>query len=89
MITEIIFLTILLEIITSLGRIFFGSMKEKYNKAKYKIRIHHGYIGLIFILIYFLNSENLFLILGISLFLSDFFHHFLILPLWIKRTEFP
>lgn len=91
MIIEIIFLTIVFEIIIILGRLYFSSAKEIYknNKFKYKIRIHHGYIGLIFILIFFLTPIKILLILGIPLLASDFIHHFIVLPLLIKKTEFP
>lgn len=89
MITEIILLTAIIEIITILARIFFGSAKKNYKKSKFKIRIHHGYVGLIFILVYFLIKIEILFILGLALLISDIIHHFIILPLWIRRTEFP
>lgn len=91
MINEIILLTIIIEITTISGRIFFGSARENYKKSKfrYKIRIHHGYFGLILIGIYFLIRSDILLIIGLALLISDVIHHFIILPLWIKRTEFP
>ncbi|MEK9167042.1 MAG: hypothetical protein AAB836_01945 [Patescibacteria group bacterium] len=87
MILKVIVLTLIIESATILGRFFFGSIKEKYKKIKspYKIRIHHGYIGLVMMLI---QNETV-LILGTALFFSDLIHHFLVLPLWVGRTEFP
>lgn len=87
MLIEIIILTLIIEIFTIIGRILFGSMKEKYKKSK--LRIHHGYPGIILILINFFYPIELIFILGISLVLSDIIHHFFVLPIWVKKTEFP
>jgi hypothetical protein len=67
-----------------------GSKKEKHAINPPKIRIHHGYVGLFLLLIasLFYPYESLF-ILGWVLFLSDAIHHFVVLPVWVKRTEFP
>lgn len=91
MLKEIIIFTLIIEIFLIIGRFLFGSMRERYKriKFKYKIRIHHGYIGIILILVYFLYPLELIFIIGISLFLSDIIHHFIVLPIWIKKTEFP
>ena len=91
MLREIILISLVIELLTIGGRLYFGPMKERFRKMrfKYKARIHHGYIGVLLILFYlFIKSELLF-ITGMSLFLSDLIHHFVVLPLWIGRTEFP
>ncbi len=91
MITEILILTLIIEASTIIGRFIFGPVKDRYNKNnfKYKVRIHHGYIGFVLILFFVLYTNNLLAISGFSLFISDVIHHFLVLPIWIKKTEFP
>ncbi len=90
MIKEIIILTIILESITIFGRFFFGSMRAFHKKNKIPIRIHHGYIGLLLIILHYsIIPYPILLLIGGALFLSDFIHHFLVLPIWINKTEFP
>ena len=89
MITEITVLTVILEIMTIAGRILFGSAKELHKRYKFKIRIHHGYVGIVLILTYFLFMKSSLLFIGSSLFLSDLLHHFVVLPWWVGKTEFP
>ena len=91
MIIKIIILTFLVEIFYIFGRIIFGSMKERYKgfKFKYKLRIHHGYTGIFLILIYLIYSWDWLLIVGLALLFSDAIHHFIVLPIWIGKTEFP
>ncbi len=90
MLKEIIILTIILESITILGRFFFGSMRAFHKKRKLPIRIHHGYIGLFLIILYYSTTPySLILIIGGGLFLSDLLHHFAVLPIWVRDTEFP
>jgi len=90
---KIIILAFVLEIITIITRMIFGSARDRYRKMKlkFKIRIHHGYIGLclIFIIYIFFPAQQMLLIIGWSLLISDLLHHFIVLPLWVKRTEFP
>ena len=90
-ITKIILLTLAIELITILGRIQFGSIQNHYNKIKFKfkIRIHHGYIGIALSLIYLIYPVQEYLIIGIALLISDAIHHFITLPIWVSRTEFP
>jgi hypothetical protein len=91
MIKEIILLALIYEVGTILVRIKFGSMKNFYkkNKEKLKIRIHHGYTGLILILIYLFYPFEILAIIGGFLLVSDIVHHFVVLPIWIGKTEFP
>ena len=87
---EIIIVTIILETITILGRLFFGSMRVFHKKNKLPVRIHHGYIGLLLIIIYYsITPYPMLLLIGGSLFFSDLIHHFAVLPIWVKTTEFP
>jgi len=91
MLTKIIVLTLAIEFFTIIARILFGSMKEKYKKIKfqYKLRIHHGYLGIILVLIHLFYPIELFFIAGLSLLFSDVIHHFFVLPVWVGKTEFP
>jgi hypothetical protein len=91
MLTKIIVLTLAIEFFTIIARILFGSMKEKYKKIKfqYKLRIHHGYLGIILVLIHLFYPIELFFIAGLSLLFSDAIHHFFVLPVWVGKTEFP
>lgn len=79
----------IIETLTILGRTKYGPrIKHKDIFAK-PIHIHHGYIGIILILIN-LSYPNYFLsLLGYSLLISDTFHHLIVLPLLVGRTEFP
>ncbi len=84
-------LSIIIEIITILFR--FGLGLESNNntsflsKFTFGYRIHHGYIGLLFILTSPIFSsgfwKNIFLIAGSGLFISDIAHHFIVL--WIIK----
>ncbi len=87
---EIFLLTLGIVAFTILGRAVFGSMKKHYPKRLLKVRIHHGYMGLVLMAIGSgLGLEEWIFTLGAALFLSDVLHHFLILPLWVGKTEFP
>lgn len=89
MIIEIIILTTLIEIITIIAR------KLKLNSYKIqkdlglKVHIHHMYIGIALLIINFFFQKERIFIIGISLIISDLIHHFIVLPLWIKKTAFP
>ncbi|MFC1745459.1 hypothetical protein ACFL35_15805 [Candidatus Riflebacteria bacterium] len=84
--------TMLFELITLICRFVLGwkagSKTAFFARFTLGLRIHHGYVGILLIVSsFFLNPDNrwkkLFLILGNSLFFSDFIHHFLILwPLY-------
>ncbi len=91
MVYEIVLLTLALELLTIAGRAFFGSNKARFKKNtfKYKVRIHHGYVGAALVALNVLFPSELLLITGATLFFSDAIHHFLVLPLWVGRTEFP
>jgi len=88
MIWEIILITLALEILTILGRIKFGSWREQH-KGKPTVHIHHLYIGILVSLSYLLFPYPWVLIIGASLFFSDAIHHFIVLPIWQRKTEFP
>lgn len=91
MLIRIIILTLSIEALTVICKVMFGSFKDNYKKIgfKYKLRIHHSYIGVVLILIYLFYPTELFFIIGLSLVFSDTIHHFIVLPLWTERTEFP
>lgn len=84
MLIEIVFLTVLLEIITCIGRFAF-----KIRARDWKPRIHHGYIGILLLGAYFFIPNEWLAIIGASLILSDASHHFAVLPLTVGSTEFP
>ena len=85
-------IALIFELVTIFGRMIFGDMKTTFKKYKsyLKVRIHHGYIGLALILAYyFLYPIEEIYLLGVALFISDALHHFVVLPIWVGRTEFP
>lgn len=92
MILEVTILTVLIEILTILSRILYGSTQEKFrkNKSKYKVRIHHGYWGIaLIILYYFFVQIEIIGVMGYALLITDAIHHFIVLPIWVGKTEFP
>jgi hypothetical protein len=85
---SIVGLTLIIELITIFLR--FGLNMKTSNttalivgKFTFGIRIHHGYIGILLIImaVFFPTAlvSNRLLITGMSLFLSDVIHHFLVL----------
>lgn len=86
MIIKIAILTLAIELPTILLRIWLGSMKTRF---KGKPRIHHGYIGLVMALSHLAQPSELIFITGMALLISDAIHHFIVLPIWVGRTEFP
>jgi hypothetical protein len=85
---SIVGLTLIIELITIFLR--FGLNMKTSNtttlivgKFTFGIRIHHGYIGILLIImaVFFPTAlvSNWLLITGMSLFLSDVIHHFLVL----------
>jgi hypothetical protein len=89
MIKETIILTLIFIVISVIGRRLFGSVRDFNTKYKIPLRIHHGYVGLLLILIYFFVKIEWLWIIGISLFLADMIYHFVVLRIWIGETEFP
>lgn len=86
MLIKIPLLTISTEAAIVLDRKFFGSMRKYY---KHKIRIHHGYTGILCVIISLFRPADALLIFGSAMFFSDLIHHFVVLPAWIKSREFP
>jgi hypothetical protein len=84
----IILLTLAIEFITILCRKYIGSWKE-FHKGKPTIHIHHLYTGFLVVFLYALFPYTLLLIIGLSMVFSDLIHHFIVLPIWIEKTEFP
>jgi hypothetical protein len=84
MLAEIIVFTLVIEILTIIGRILFGSKQKRYEKIKfkYKLRVHHGYIGVVFVLINLFYSIGGLFIVAASLksrknpYLADAEKHF-------------
>ena len=90
MLIQTLIFILVIEIATILGRLIFGPMRTFHKKNHLPVRIHHGYIGLVLALIgYIFYPNDLILSIGLALFISDAFHHFILLPLWVGRTEFP
>lgn len=79
------------ELLTVFARMVFGSKKVQIARMKKKplVRIHHLYTGIFVLALYFIWPYSGFLVLGIALTLSDALHHFVVLPIWVGRTEFP
>ena len=97
MISEILFLTFLIESLTVGTRLLFKmdaqELFEKHLKKYVKIRVHHGYIGILLavISIFVVNDAagRWLFIIGSALILSDVLHHFVFLPVLLKKTKFP
>ncbi len=85
----IILVTVGLELGTVLMRYKFGSVRKSLHKWKIPFHIHHGYIGTLLIIFYFIFYNDWFLLIGAPLLISDFIHHFIVLELWKGRSEFP
>ena len=85
-----VILTLLIEFVCLLLRYGFG-LEATHDTAStigaltFGTRIHHGYIGLLMLAVYPLtfrlsrNTRSWYLVLGLSLFLSDLIHHFAVL----------
>jgi hypothetical protein len=87
----------LMETITSIMRIFFHiqSTRDTAFLAQYTfhLRIHHGYVGLLLIIIALFIKKNykvadFLIIVGGSLLLSDLVHHFIVLWFLYGSPEF-
>ena len=83
-------ITIIIETITCITRFGFNMQATRdldfLSKITFGLRIHHGYIGVVLILVIMLVKLNpmiakWFFRIGASLILSDLIHHFIIL--WI------
>ena len=89
-ISLIIYLTIIIEIILIIGRLIFGSKKEFLRKRKINLHIHHMYYGFaLFVVAAIAFYHELLVIIGAALIFSDLIHHFIVLPIWVGKTEFP
>ena len=89
MIGEVLILVLVVEVLTVLGRKFICSAPELNRRIGLKVRVHHGYIGLVLLVLSLLYFNYYLFVLGWVLFLSDFVHHFIVLPIWKGSTEFP
>ncbi|MFH1456372.1 MAG: hypothetical protein ABIF40_05490 [archaeon] len=85
----VIVIAVIIESVTILSRYLFGSIRREYKLLHLHTHIHHGYIGLLFLVLYIIFQYDILFLIGGSLFLSDFIHHFIVLKIWIRRTEFP
>ena len=84
----IVVLSIAFEVITAILRFGFGLQATRdttfISKITLGIRVHHGYVGVLILLISWTmvepeHTHNLLLIIGGALVLSDLIHHFLVL----------
>ena len=90
-------LTLVIEAITALLRFGFGIQATQSTvfiaNFTFGLRIHHGYLGIILLLIAFtpvfpFHVKNILIIIGSSLLLSDLIHHFIILWLIMGDPQF-
>ena len=98
MLIKAIIVTILIESVTVIGRFCFNFQSQKNTAfmAKYTFgyRIHHGYIGLLLIIIYLIFAKTSWkyidwvFIIGFALLFSDLIHHFIVLKLTKGSPEF-
>ena len=62
------------------------------GRLTFGLRIHHGYVGVLLLLLATLPLSpfplRLGIVAGLSLALSDALHHFVVLPLAVGATEF-
>lgn len=92
----IIFVTaLLIEVITLFGRFIIKiSSKEvlikimKFLNIKIVINPHHGIIGLLIAIVSFFYDCPVLFNLGLGLFISDIFHHFIVLWAIVGNPEF-
>ena len=63
---------------------------RSFGKISGGIRIHHGYVGILFILLGLVTFgfRSILFILGLGLLLSEFFHHVVVLWLLTGKHEF-
>jgi hypothetical protein len=83
------------EIFTVLFRFGFGLQTTEatamIGSMTLGLRIHHGYIGLFFLLLGFpfpKGIRNALWIVGIGLMFSDLVHHFVVLWIWVGSPQF-
>ncbi|HNW44296.1 MAG TPA: hypothetical protein PKI19_07305 [Elusimicrobiales bacterium] len=83
-------LTVVMEVATCIGRFGFNLQSTRdlsfLSKLTFGIRIHHGYIGLLFVIValsagFSATARQWLLRLGLAMVLSDLIHHFIVL--WI------
>jgi hypothetical protein len=90
------YLSIYFEAVTVILRFGFSMKSEATTSGlaqfTFGYRIHHGYVGLLFLVLSLLvfnrTVRNLLIIFGVGLFLSDLIHHFLVLKLLTGSDEF-
>ena len=87
MIWEIAITTMVFELIYCSARFLAGSSREFFGWKR--VWVHLGYLGFIFIPMYFVFKDEHLLIVGLALIFAEILHHFVVLPLWVKDTEFP
>ena len=85
---ETIVLTFVFVLVNCVCRMVFGSGRNFWSH-RFPLRIHHGYVGLLVVVVALFYSIDWLFILGFSAFLSDAVQHFVVLPIWVGRTEFP
>jgi len=89
MLINALVLAILIEIPTAIGRFYFGieatrDTAKSIGKLTLGFRIHHGYLGLILLLIGMMfgkpgRDREILISWGGGILLSDLFHHFVVL----------
>ena len=91
-----------LEILTYIFRFGFDfHSRSIQKKAHLPLRVHHMYLGLVLLVPGYFYTASLFpdfilggsaitlLDIGITIALSDMFHHFAVLPFFHQKIDFP
>ncbi|MBI5797313.1 hypothetical protein HZA98_00225 [Candidatus Woesearchaeota archaeon] len=91
-----------IEVLTYIFRFGFDfHSRSIQHKLHLPLRVHHMYIGILTVLVSFFFNPSLiqdFLFggaaitlfdIGIAITLSDMYHHFIILPLFHQKVDFP
>jgi len=89
MFLKILLLAFIIELLTILARLLFGPIYTHPTWKNLPRRIYYGYIGLLILVVSaFFYPYEIWIVLGASLFIADAIHHFVVLPLWVGKTEY-
>lgn len=77
----IVLLTVVFEVVTVLLRLGFKLQSKVWQKKYNVLRVHHGYIGMVFLVLSFFPPLHALWIVGWALIISDLVHHYTVLPL--------
>ena len=83
MFIRIILLTAVLEFITVVARIIFGSAYAFCARHRLP-RVHHGYVGFLLLFVYIIYPDTFLFTIGAALVASDAIHHCIVLPFLLR-----